>query len=152
MAAKRDRESWLIGIRGVGLIQRLPKTRTFGSCPRTSRSCAACFPWRCGVIRDGSSGLRHRDWLSGCCEQCGAGDDFAALRCQAPANHDMRLACLDLADLASRQTTQQEWRAARDGVPDCSDTSGAVERGLYEFGPGMAICCRKLRGGIPEIS
>jgi len=38
-------------------------------------------------------GLRHRDWLSGCCEQCGAGYDFAALRCQAPANDDMRLAC-----------------------------------------------------------
>jgi hypothetical protein len=97
-------------------------------------------------------GLRHRDWLSGCCEQCGAGYDFAALRCQAPANHDMWLACLDLADLTSRQTTQQEWRATRDGVPDCSDTSGAVERGPYKFGPDMASCCRKLRGGIPEIS
>jgi hypothetical protein len=64
----------------------------------------------------------------------------------------MWLARLDLADLTSRQTTQQEWRATRDGVPDCSDTSSAVERGPYKFGPDMAICCRKLRGGMPEIS
>jgi hypothetical protein len=56
----------------------------------------------------------------------------------------MRLAHADLANLASRQTTEHEWRATRDGVPDCSDASGAVERRPHELRPDVAICAREL--------
>jgi hypothetical protein len=64
----------------------------------------------------------------------------------------MWLACANLANLASRQTTEHEWRATRDGVPDCSDASGAVERRPHELRPDVAICARELRAGIPDIS
>jgi hypothetical protein len=56
----------------------------------------------------------------------------------------MRLAYADLANLASRQTTEHEWRATRDDVPDCSDASGAVERRPHELRPDVAICAREL--------
>ena len=64
----------------------------------------------------------------------------------------MWLACVDPADLASRQTAEHEWRATRDGVADCSDASGAVERRPHELRPDVAICVREFRAGIPDIS
>jgi hypothetical protein len=94
--------------------------------------------------------VRDADCLPGAGEQRGAGHDLAAVLGQPPADHDMRLAGRDRAELTGGHPAQQVRRADGD-VLQRADAAGAVERGPDELGPDMPVWPREGLVGIPDV-